>query len=294
MCSDMRKIRLLLLVGITATTVMVGSGCSRNDSQWQSAEVISGVAFTDVGSDIRFHDWIIGVTDTRWSGDYLVAKVDVSQIDSQDKTLQWDDFRFGVYSTGNEIKEVSAADSCQGITEVTSLLATTSGGAKGSVCIGPIANHDSVEGIFAYIPNAFFGNPPMYLQLQPSVTAQSDSGPKIEIKNVEVQKNDGTTIELSAAQGVYDVGTSSVDITVTYPSGDPIENARRQGGLQMIDTGNQKEKSHHCSSSAVLLGSHNDSSSGIQSVRLCDSGPLTTLASSIFRVAPIDAAVWKI
>jgi len=155
-----------------------------------------------LGESLALLGWNIGVSNLRWSQDYVLIDVDASVASPTGPHAQPGDVRFGLYGAPAHPLEATALGSCDSAVssgrQVPSPLSAPPDRLTGTVCLGPLKDRSQVRGVYAYsprdrIPKTSAAYPAAFpVGLMP--TNANDTGLVVKTISLSAWRADGTPV----------------------------------------------------------------------------------------------------
>jgi hypothetical protein len=109
-----------------------------------------------LGESLALLGWNIGVSNLRWSEDYVLIDVDGSVASPKDPHAEPEDLHFGLYGALAHPLEANGLGSCDSAMSsgrtISSPLSAPPDRLTGTVCLGPLKDRSQVRGVYAYSP----------------------------------------------------------------------------------------------------------------------------------------------
>lgn len=155
-----------------------------------------------LGESLALLGWNIGVSNLRWSEDYVLIDVDASVASPNGPHAKPQDVRFGLYGALAHPLEATALGSCDSAVssgrQIPSPLSAPPDRLTGTVCLGPQKDRSQVRGVYAYsprdrIPKTSAAYPAAFpVGLMP--TNANDTGLVVKTVNLSAWHADGTPV----------------------------------------------------------------------------------------------------
>ncbi|RFD24689.1 hypothetical protein MUBE_12310 [Mycobacterium uberis] len=161
-----------------------------------------GAQVARIGESLGLLGWNVAVSNLRWGGDYMLIDVDATSTDPHAPHARPEDIRFGLYGALAHPMESAGLGSCEsrmaGVPDVASPLAAPANRLTGTVCLGPLQDHNAVRGVYSYsprdrIPNTVAAYPAAFpVGLLP--TNPNDTGLVVKTASLSAWRADGAPI----------------------------------------------------------------------------------------------------
>jgi hypothetical protein len=155
-----------------------------------------------LGESLALLGWNMGVSNLRWSEDFVLVDVDASVASPKDPHAKAEDIRFGLYGALAHPLEATGLGSCDAALgsgrTVGSPLSAPPNRLTGTVCLGPLKDRSQVRGVYAYsprdrIPKTSAAYPVAFpVGLMP--TNANDTGLVVQTVSLSAWRADGTPV----------------------------------------------------------------------------------------------------